>query len=94
MEYDGLRGREDLQRFDRGHHFHPIIRGLRTMAGSLHSLLAILHNDVGPAARAGVPEATAVSEDLNLSDGTHRGRNLLMRLKQRSTLFTFPAGAV
>ena len=92
MEHDGLSGRDDFQGFDRSHHFHAVVRGLHTMARSLHSLLAAL-NDISPAAGTGVPETTPVSEDLNLSDGTHRGRNLLMRLKHRSTLDTFPAGA-
>lgn len=65
MEYHGLSGRENLERFDGGHHFHAIVGGVRTVARALSSLLALLHDNVGPPSWTRVPEAATVRIDLN-----------------------------
>lgn len=66
MENDRLGRKQEFQSFDGGSHFHAVVRGLGTVAGSLQPTLTIL-NDIGPASGAGIPEATAVGIDEDVS---------------------------
>ena len=68
MEHDGLGRPEVLERFDGGHHFHAIIGRVRTMSRALLSFLAILNDDVGPAAWTRVPKTATVGINLDRRD--------------------------